>query len=120
MSTKPTGGFWASSVDAQFGWPNWCLAEKYRECEKENSFIFSLKDDAKVLTINYLEDLENLPKIESEWKFSNWIFLDFESISKEYDAIEVVISNDCRLYNALYGWDCDSILILNPNILEIH
>ena len=46
------------------------------------------------------------------------IFLDFEKLSKEYDAIEVNIS-ECRdLYYSLYGWDCDSIVIMNPDIIE--
>ena len=46
------------------------------------------------------------------------IFLDFEKLSKEYDAIEVNIS-ECRdLYYSLCGWDCDSILIMNSDIIE--
>ena len=37
----------------------------------------------------------------------------------ELKSIEFNISNDWDLYMALYGWDCDSTLILNPNIIEI-
>ena len=44
--------------------------------------------------------------------------LDFEKLSKEYDAIEVFISKDEQLYWDLYGWDCDSILIMNSDIIE--
>lgn len=38
-------------------------------------------------------------------------------MSKDYDAVEVLISEDRRLYQQLYGWDCDSILIMNPDIV---
>ena len=35
-----------------------------------------------------------------------------------YDAILVNISNDHNLYWALYGWDCDSLLVLNKDVVE--
>ena len=46
-----------------------------------------------------------------------WTTLDFEKLAQEYDAIEVLISGDPGLYYELYGWDCDSILIMNPEII---
>ena len=44
--------------------------------------------------------------------------LDFEKLARDYDAIEVLISNDYRLNTSLMGWDCDSIIVFNPNIIE--
>lgn len=119
FSTKPQGGLWASSADAKFSWLDWSHVNDYCECKKENSFTFALRPNAKVLTVNYLEDLDKLPKIDNDLGFPRWIYLDFETLAKEYDAIEVIISNDHRLYDALYGWDCDSILIFNPDIIDI-
>ena len=46
-----------------------------------------------------------------------WCFLDFEKLSKSYDVIEVNISADRDLYWELYGWDCDSILVMNPSVI---
>ena len=43
--------------------------------------------------------------------------LDFEKLSKDYDAIEVIDIG--KFYWALYGWDCNSILIMNPDIVEV-
>ena len=48
---------------------------------------------------------------------------DFEKcIDQGIDAVELCIYGDeydCddyfELHNSLYGWDCDSIVILNPN-----
>lgn len=43
---------------------------------------------------------------------------DFESLaSNGVDAIEVFISEDIELYDKLLGWDVDSILIMNPEII---
>ena len=34
------------------------------------------------------------------------------------DAMWVDISADRDLYMELYGWDCDSIVVFNPDIIE--
>lgn len=113
---KPHGGFWASAVDAVYGWKDWNEDEHYKKCEEKNSFKFTLSDQARVLTINSSDDLDDLPK---EYKGSfTYVFLDFEKIAEDYDAIEVNISSDRRLYWKLYGWDVDSLLVLNPNIIK--
>lgn len=121
MFVKPAGGLWASDIKAKYGWKDWCEAEQFRDCKKEKSFTFVLSKDAKVLEINSVQQLTCLPQIEDTigFSFSQWILLDFEMLSKMYDAIELNISNDYDLYWKLYGWDCDSILIMNPEIVEV-
>lgn len=117
---KPEGGLWASNVNAEYGWKDWCRDENFRECNIENSFKFKLSDSARVLEINSVKDLEDLPLVSGTKLEGNPYFcipLDFEKICKNYDAIELTISNDWRLYYSLYGWDCDSILIMNPDII---
>ena len=59
-----------------------------------------------------------LPKYKSEFYMPTWIVLDFEKLSHKYDAIEVNISSDDELYYKLYGWDCDSILVMNPDVVQ--
>ena len=41
------------------------------------------------------------------------ILPDFEALVENFDVIDFQISKDKRLYRALYGCDCDSILIVN-------
>ncbi len=117
--TKPRGGLWASPVDAEYGWKKWCDENEFRECNLDNSFTFTLSPEARVLYIGNIGDLDGLPQVKNEFSYSGWCQLDFEKLLEMgYDAVEISISADNRLYWALYGWDCDSIVILNPNVIE--
>ena len=119
FSNKPLGGLWASAVDAAYRWEDWCASTNYSECSAENSFTFTLTDSAKILRINSADDLKGLPVVQNDFKIFSWILLDFKKLAGIYDAIEVNISNDRELYYTLYGWDCDGILIMNPDIIQV-
>lgn len=127
LSSKPFGGFWASAVDAKFGWKEWCACSGFDDLSKQPRFCFFLSDSANVLGIKSAEDLQMLPRCSESnlfvarsgisKQFSS-AYLDFEMLQHQgYDAIEVFLSDDARLYHMLYGWDCDSILILNPDVI---
>lgn len=118
MSTKPVGGFWASPTDAKYGWKEWNIENDLKACDEDYSITFTLADNAKILVIKSVNDLKNLPVNDPlGLNFTDTVYLDFEALAKEYDAIEVYISEDSRLYNALYCWDVDSILIMNKDIV---
>ena len=120
LFTKPIGGLWASRVDSEYGWKNWIEDEHFRTevYREDNYFKFKLKDEANVLVIDNAKQILDLPKQKNEFNFS-FVCLDFEKLAKEYDAIEVLISQDGKLYWDLYGWDCDSILIMNKEMVEV-
>lgn len=71
------------------------------------------------------KDVNELPRYN--WTcFSGdpgFMYIDFEALMKDYDAIEVHLSEEssCKysdsLYWKMYTWDCDSILIMNPDIV---
>ena len=112
--TKPIGGFWASPIEATYGWYHFCKGNDFNINKLNEHFIFSLTDNAKVIRITDIFALCELPLLG---RCCGMIYLDFEVIkSQGIDAIEVELDED--LYEALYGWDCDSILILNPNIVK--
>ena len=117
--SKPTGGLWASNIKAKWGWKDWCKSEHFRDCNTSNSFSFTLSNKAKILRITSAEQLKLIPQIKSNFPFLSWVLPDFEELAKEYDAIEVYISYSWKLYCDLYGWDCDSILIMNPDIIKV-
>ena len=39
MWNKPIGGLWASDINAEYGWKNWCKDEEFCECNEENSSV---------------------------------------------------------------------------------
>ena len=114
--TKPWGGLWASPVDAEFGWKQWCEQENFARHRFGHSFIFTLSPEAKVLTISSSLDLHDLPLAGDS--LLDEVQLDFEELVRQgYDAVELELSRDGKLYWALYGWDCDSIVILNRDVI---
>ena len=118
--TKPRGGLWASRKDESGGWKSLCECEEFRVEKLDYHFTFRLKPNARVLELNQKDQLDDLPKqTSSDYRDGEYAMciLDFEQLVKEYDAIEV--TNIGPLYWRLYGWDCKSILIMNPDIVDI-
>lgn len=121
-AAKPTGGFWASQIDSEWGWKQWCESEEFCVDELSQHFTFTLKEDARVCHIKSVEDLYRLPKWQGIFK-STWYPIDFEKAMENWDAIQLHLSDEVKddwlegLYFKLYGWDCDSILIMNKNIV---
>ena len=121
-AVKPIGGMWASPIDAEWGWKQWCEAEEFWLDKLNISFELNLSDDARICHLKSVDDLKKLPERQGLFK-STWYCIDFEKAMDKYDAIELHLSEEVEddwlgsLYFKLYGWDCDSILIMNPNII---
>ena len=118
LGIKPNGGFWGCRKDANRSWFDWCIREDYEVDSLKKSFEFTISKNAKILTIDNHKKLDKIPKRDDIDTSIVYMALDFEKLSEGYDAIEVFISKDEQLYWDLYGWDCDSILIMNPDIIE--
>lgn len=120
-AVKPIGGIWASPINAKLGWKQWCVSEEFRINKLSTSFEFYLDDNARVCHIKSVDDLRKLPRLQG--LDSTLYCIDFEKAMVKYDAIELHLSDEINddyldgLYFRLYGWDCDSILIMNPNII---
>lgn len=122
---KPDGGLWASPVISDFGWKEWCESNSFRLDKLLEHFVFALKPDANVLVIQSNTALTMLDFmgycIDYSKKYDlplrpDEYYLDFEKLlSDGYDAVQVFINNET--YWSMYGWDCDSILILNPDCI---
>lgn len=128
---KPTGGLWASQINTKFGWKDWCDEEQFRVCTKENSFCFKLKDSTNVHKIFCPGDVFKLPRNDNVCGLGKTEY-DFDSISRPFpqsydidfekciklgiDAIELCTLKR-GLYWILYGWDCESIIILNKDCI---
>ena len=122
FTNKPFGGFWASAEDAKYGWKQWCRQNEFDMHRLKYVSRFKINTD-KVLIIDTVEKAFALPE-RQEYpeehciRISYPILPDFEKLMEEYDVIDFRISKDKRLYRALYGWDCDSILVMNPDVIR--
>lgn len=117
--TKPRGGLWASPVDSDFGWADWCEFEDYNTKSLKKSFTFELTDDANVLLIEDRADYMICPHVTvDETCWLRWPPIDFEELLRQgVDAVEVRFGKDFVLPQIMRWWDCDSIVVLNPDVI---
>ena len=123
-STKPVG-LWASPVDSEYGWKDFVLAEDFGKLY--HSWKFKLKKDAKILHVYKNEDI--LPYVVPEEKrdqesldAKKYYLVSWHwnpNVYDDYDGVELHYCHDIESlrYGFFYSWDCDSIVIWNPNII---
>jgi len=126
---KPHGGLWACPVDSNHSWKQWCEGNNFNIEHLKDYFNFTLKDNARILVIDSPDDMKEkfiFQKPKKEYDpvelMSKWN-IDFLAMSKIYDVIYLTEKGEVTTrfhsnYN-LYGWDCESILILNKNIIKL-
>lgn len=116
---KPRGGLWTSPLSSRHSWYRFCLENNFRL--DELTIWFDLRLVGRWVTINGQHDLQQLP-----WLFRGMMSSgpDFEEILRQgYDAIHLTELGEWRtrdplLRRHLLGWDCESVLILNPEALQ--
>ena len=129
---KPEGGLWGSRENADYGWERWCWDNRFHVDTLDQSFRFTLPG-AKILTLTSPDQLMELPLLHpwkpkepprvevgelptreqlEAWFASNWCYIDYAKLAEQYDAIELMNSHAFR--EPLPTWDCDCILVMNP------
>lgn len=131
---KPNGGLWSSEFISRIycisEWHDYLLYEDQETASYKNinaGAIFTLKNNAKILNIDSEEKI-----IELSQKYPSWHYIlthydnpelniiDFETLSKDYDGVEVSIN---RLgYNkpglTFNSWSVNTLLLFNLNCIE--
>lgn len=133
-SFKPTGGLWASTFNKYMisDWYEYMMYEgSYLQAIKnvKEAAIFSLKDNAKILTIDSCEQINELSKkypsyhhilgLYEQVNENNKIF-DYEELSKEYDGIYVNYYkiNFSGKIQAFKDWSVNTLLLFNINCID--
>lgn len=119
---KPKRAFWGSPSDAKFGWKEWCEREDFGNYNFNNPIKWKLKDDARIFNID-MNAVLNPNTIIKKYVLTNFygLSLDFKHMKNDdIDAIELLDAKvGHEFYNELesgfYGWDCESIVVLNPS-----
>ena len=120
---KPEGGLWASPVNSKYGWIDWCKRENFELQRLKESFKFNC--NGSFIVINKPEDLKELPLCFRECSIERKKlrpYFDFEKMAKEVDGVYLTEAGEykTRLSFPLnfYGWDCESVLIFNFNVIK--
>ena len=120
MWVKPViGGLWASPVNSMWGWKDWCESEGYLEISKQEYFDFCLSNDARIYTINTPTDIRRFKYTFILSTSNNYdpLAIDFKGAKKDYDAIFLSELGERTTRDLMHGWDCESILILNKEVI---
>ena len=144
---KPQEAFWGSPVNANFGWEKWCETEEcfVEDFDWDNPILFKLKPNSTILRIDvqdlkdeilgkYItkneEVLEELRLRFNEEEFSSFSrfvnYLDFNKVVADgIDAVELMDGNighyffmDNDYEGMFNSWDCESIVVLNKDVIE--
>lgn len=136
MRNKPGNneGLWASPVtkDGTDSWNEWCDEHDFSIGDNSKWFKFKLKEGSKVLVLKNKEDLDRFSESKYQRHFDflhlplgtseHDLYPDFYKLKDDYDAILVYITWEGEdgldgSYYRLYGWDADSLLIFNPEVI---
>ena len=131
---KPNGGLWSSEFISRIycisEWHDYLLYEDQETASYKNinaGAIFTLKNNAKILNIDSEEKI-----IELSQKYPSWHYIlthydnpelniiDFETLSKDYDGVEVSINK--LGYNkpglTFNSWSVNTLLLFNLDCIE--
>ena len=139
---KPGGGLWSSTYtplqDYDSQWIQWCAENCQPDWIGQDNILLEISNSARIFRISNAQDLKNLytlyPRDERLWTppTVHWshshgvtVWLDYQKIAEDYDIIwltedgqhytrspEYFGSNPIKKID-LYGWDCESSLMLN-------
>lgn len=124
---KPNGGLWLAPYNKnneyKSEWHNFLVNEMYIDIKSMKGTIVRIKENAKILVIDSLDDLKKIFEKYELYLDIPTLFrvLDFEKLSKDYDAILLTEKGQwlTRLSQPnLYGWDIESMLVMNFDIIE--
>jgi len=108
---KPNGGLWTSPVGSEYGWKEWADDNKWGDTDSN----FTIKFKGNVFKIDSYEDMLLLPWVDNHGVL-------FEAlIACGYDAVHLTVKGEKETRysdpKGLYGWDCESVLILNKECI---
>jgi hypothetical protein len=133
---KPEGGLWASpytpNKEYVSAWHEWCDGNMDNWLSND-AVIITLKEEAMYYCIDDQDDLQDIVDIVGEqesilnqvsrMKFATYI--NFEEASKTWDVIYLTENGAWKTHMPmerrhlnLYGWDCESCLIMNWDAIE--
>ena len=140
FGNRPNGGLWASPINSKYGWKDWCKTKKYDFQKLDESITFKysgrtivIKEKADLNNLLWYKYIEGMGKgsqvkiLEEQMKRLNQSYypcVDFEKLlANDCDAVFLtlngLVENDNLEKQNLNGWDCESIVILEPSCVMV-
>ena len=137
---KPRKALWGSPMsDNSYSWKQWCEDNDFRIGNEEDFYYWKTytiweMEDAKILKLSTLKDLKDLLSkgvLNLSSQYINAYLFDFKEIKElGYSAVELIDSclghtfgwdsmEDVRIEMCMNSWDCNSIVVLNPDDIVI-
>lgn len=119
---KPYGGLWTAPLDDDgvTAWGRWCECEDYGNPDAPLTIV-TPHADAKVYRINDLTDLLQLEAMfsvePSGPDIQMWPKMSWAKAAADIDAVWLTAAGEARTRFStpgLYGWDCETVLWLQP------
>lgn len=114
---KPFGGLWTSPENSNASWKEWCDDNQFAEYG-DDYFKLKFKPGTKVLLIDSMDDMKELPILMITIGTSEFYFVDYEMLAKKCDALWLTEKGFRK--TDIFGhplnmerWDCESVLIIN-------
>ena len=130
LFSKPDRGFWASPVNTDWGWKDWCTCNDFRMDTDafDKSFRFRIDKKAKILRVRNEDDIMPfvIPDNDPFYKRLTWgrcktsigDRLDRDRLYETFDGMELFLSENYYMHEGIFNsWDCDSIVIWNPDVI---
>jgi len=128
---KPHGGIWTSPFHEFKGsdWIRWCVDEHFNvsSLQGQSASLLYIADSSMIYKINCERNLIDLTRrfpLETVLSLFRGNDVDFEAASRYYDAIYLTEEGQWQTrlpenpLPTFYGWDCESVLIMNPEIIN--
>lgn len=113
---KPAEGLWGSPIDSKFGWKEYVKSETDLTTTGKYEYELTV-DTSDVLIINSADDVAKIPLKKGQGKTP---MMDFKALKeKGVKGVYLTAKGLSELRNAdFYGWDCESLLILDESIVK--
>lgn len=123
---KPTEAFWGSPENAEYGWKEWCESEEFGDYDFDNPIRWKLKDGSKIYTISLksvttINGINKLSRYIISNELESMIYLNYRQMrNNNIAAVELLDARVGHLFRnrieiSFNGWDCESIVVLDPS-----
>ena len=124
-------GLWACDIMAKRDWGDWCESEQYATGDINKRFIFTLKDDTRMMVANDVNDFakyvskDHQSSIEPQSFGWDWD-IDYAKLMEDYDGIEItekllsdILVSPLHTPPFLHVYSVPSICVWNLDKVEI-